>query len=341
LVYGQHGYYGTAQVKVLCPFWGKLEKDLQLVKHSVISSFEDEKKEEDTGKSELVEDEKKEEDTDKSESVYPKNSVKTMKKLPHVVYKKSLDKSEKVIERKRNRWGDGLAHPSQGTLVFFPDSWVPTQDVGESLKLFGLSSKDVERVVDRGNRLSEEMKMMYVALSPAFASAIYAYTIEDDNNVYGKLNLACRKTGRAAERRRKPYLNYLYYLNKGTGIMPTFIGRTYRGVKQRFPPNYYPVGGKITWHQLSSSSKSALVTLNFLERNSNGELMGSLFILDVDSGHEIELLSQIPDEEEVLLQVNSFFCVEKKITGERRCEELPDLAAYNLENVDIYVMKQL
>merc|ERR1719334_1820079 len=163
--------------------------------------------------------------------------------------------------------------------------------------------------------------------------------MEDDNNVHGKLNLACRRNG--VEQRRKLYLNYLYYLNKGAGLLPTYVGRAYRGIRDRLPESYYRVGSKITWNQISSSSKSALVTINFLGKTNDGDLQGSLFILDIDSGYEIQFFSEIPHEEEVLLQLNSIFSVKKKIVAQKKCEELPTLLAYNLENVDIYILKQL
>ena len=49
-----------------------------------------------------------------------------------------------------------------------------------------------------------------------------------------------------------------------------------------------------------------------------------------------------PDEEEVLLKFNTFFEVMSKLESvEEKEEALPDLAGYNLSNLDVYVLKEL
>ena len=53
---------------------------------------------------------------------------------------------------------------------------------------------------------------------------------------------------------------------------------------------------------------------------------------------DISHFSLFPDEEEVLFKFNTFFKVMSKLENvEGKEDALPDLAGYNLSNLDVYV----
>jgi len=245
--------------------------------------------------------------------------------------------------RDTNRMGDGLGDPLMGKKTFFPETWKPTKSVFESLRPFALSEKDIEMIKDKGKRLEVEANFIDLNVSADYASAIYAYTLEE-NCIYKKLNKACRSDSTINKRRLNVYRDYLYYVNEAATSLPNFRGRTYRSIKTRLPEGIYPIGETITWHQLSSSSVKADVTTNFLGKSNNGESVGSIFVLDVKAGKEISMFSEFPDEEEVLLRLNTFFKVAKKIEKDQEKRAIiGKKAAFNVGNmelVDVYHLEQ-
>merc|ERR1712012_789262 len=95
--------------------------------------------------------------------------------------------------------------------------------------------------------------------------------------------------------------------------------------------------------QLSSTSKKQQVARKFLFSPDGSKLSGSFFAIDVKSaGKEIEMFSAFPDEEEVLLKYNVFFKVVKKLETEaEKKAELPHLSAYDMTDLDVYILRQL
>jgi len=261
---------------------------------------------------------------------------------PLKMYNESSKKFEKEIvgTRKRNRWGDGLEDPSSGVKTFFPASWKPSKEVDQSLDLMGLTKKEITEVMARGAQYQKVAMQVGISVSPDFAAAIYAYTMEEPN-VYQKLNSACRSKGRRAKLLLDICRDYLYHLSKACTTMPNFTGRTYRGINIRLSPKKYPLGEVITWHQMSSTTKKMTAALPFLGKTANGGLEGTLFLVDVKAGKEIDLFSAFPSEDEVLLELNSFFVIDSKIEGKQQKHELlEDLSAYNMELLDVYILKQ-
>jgi hypothetical protein len=247
---------------------------------------------------------------------------------------------EQVRKRNCNRWGDGLEDPSSGVKEFFPSAWKPTKELDQSLIVMGLTKKEVEDVLLHGAQHQQMAKQIDILVSPGAAAAVYAYTMETPN-IYAKLNAACRSTGRRAKLQLGIYRDYLYHIFKASNTMPNFVGRSYRGIDVRLSPKKCPVGEVITWQQMSSTTKKMTATLQFLGRSINGGLEGTLFVVDVNAGKEIDLFSAFPNEDEVLLELNSHFLVAGKIEGKQnKCEVLEDLAAYNMEQLEVYLLKQ-
>lgn len=250
-------------------------------------------------------------------------------------------KQKEIVEtRRRNRWGDGLEDPVSGVKEFFPPTWKPTKELDESLDAMGLTKKEVQQVLADGARCQEMVKQIGISVSADSAAAIYAYT-QEEPNVYNKLNAASRGRGNRAKLLLNIYRDYLHHLYNASTTMPNFAGRTYRGITVRLASNKYPVGEVITWHQMSSTTKRITATLPFLRRTASGGLEGTLFVVNVIAGKEIDLFSAFPNEDEVLIPINSFFLVEAKIEGKQmKSNMLKDLSAYNMELLEVFVLKQ-
>ena len=125
------------------------------------------------------------------------------------------------------------------------------------------------------------------------------------------------------------------------GVCENYVGTCYRALKIKLAPHVYAEGKTTTWQQFSSATKKQLVTYTFLERDGM-KLLGSLFVIHSTKAKQIEELSVIPEEEEVLFGCNSHFRVMRKI--EQDAEKkllLLDLAGYDLLGMDVYELKQL
>merc|ERR1712007_200072 len=146
--------------------------------------------------------------------------------------------------------------------------------------------------------------------------------------------------GKMAEVKLRRYRNYIYHLNKSIAAFPNYTGICYRGVGVRFPEALYETGKMVTWQQFSSASKSELVSMTFLI-NSDGALCGSMFILNVASSKAIEDVSDYPAEQEVLLNFNSHFVVEEKVSDDgQKHHLLPQLEKYDLTSLDVIRLQE-
>jgi len=245
------------------------------------------------------------------------------------------------MKRDTNRGGDGLDKPHPGDKLLFPESWTRTKSFEESLEAFCLSRKEINDLVDFGVRKKIHAKELNIELTSDHASAILAYTQETSNNVYEKLNAACRCSNAKNDLELASYRDFLDYLIQAVEAMPNFVGRAYRGIDVYVAPKLYEVDSTITWHQFSSCSKNALITAKFLGHTGKS-LEGSLFVLQLTNGKEISSFSQFPGEEEVLVAPNSYFKVMQKLEGEQAKKKfVPALDGYKLENLDIYRLKQI
>ena len=102
-----------------------------------------------------------------------------------------------------------------------------------------------------------------------------------------------------AERRLAVYRDYLHHLTEAISTIPAFLGVVYRGIDCKLNPASYAVGSTITWQQFSSASKKAQQARKFLQPVGASGLGGSLFVIEVKTGREIDAFSAFPEEEEV------------------------------------------
>jgi len=173
-----------------------------------------------------------------------------------------------------------------------------------------------------------------------YAMAIYAYTQETEEQLYIKLNKACRTPTNTEEKKLAVYRDYLYHIDQAMGTLVNYQGFVYRGVRSKISADVYKVGSKITWTQLSSCSKSPLVATKFL--GNQYKLEGTLFKIYTKTGKEIADYSEFQDEDEVLLAFNKFFTVLERVNKTpKKKKALKELSSYDLSHLDVYVLQQI
>mmetsp|Transcript_13987 Transcript_13987/g.27769 ORF Transcript_13987/g.27769 Transcript_13987/m.27769 type:complete len:298 (-) Transcript_13987:229-1122(-) len=244
--------------------------------------------------------------------------------------------------REKNRWGDGLEAPAAGSRTFFPDGWRPQRDVRAALQVFGHSEQDVNTLFDDARRQMAILQIVNVSMADSLVAAVLAYTKETPN-VYLKLNMACRTPGGYWDRVLEAFRDYLYHLDRSIQALPNFSGQAFRGITDSSLSAAYRVGDVVTWQQFSSTSKVARQAFTFLVKDGN-TLSGSLFVLQVLTGKELELCSEYPQEQEVLLPLNSHFRVDEHIAQQdrdRKLQVLPLLSNYDATALQLYLLTQL
>ena len=241
------------------------------------------------------------------------------------------------------RWGDGLDAPAAGARNFVPQGFEVTLDVPEAIARFGHSASHVTQIMDAGRAKAFTSP---TPLAAAHAAALYAYT--EETTLYGTLNYTMRTphtSSTPTDNDLKRYADYLTHMSSALGSLPTHVselqGKVYRGIKVLLNPDVYAPGKRITWQAFSSSTKKQMATLEFVNI-SGRKLSGSLFIIDSITAKDIRHFSAIPSEEEVLFPPNSQFKVEKVVTSEQEKKALlNELSAYDMTDLDVYVMKQM
>ena len=226
-----------------------------------------------------------------------------------------------------------------------PQGFEVTLDVPEAIARFGHSASHIEQIMVAG-RARAKASTSNFALAPAHAAALYAYT--EESPLYGTLNYTMRTphtSSTPTDTELKRYADFLVHTEKALGSLPTHVselhGKVYRGIKVLLNPDVYAPGKRITWQAFSSSTKKQTATLEFVN-TSGRKLSGSLFVIDSITAKDIRHFSAIPSEEEVLFPPNSQFKVEKVVASEQEKKALlADLGAYNMTDLDVYVLKQI
>ena len=206
--------------------------------------------------------------------------------------------------------------------------------MAESIKVFGKhSEKQLRHTMKQGEAIARfKLQVVNIKVAPAKVAAVFAYT-QERPKLYADLNKACRTSGGHWEALLEQYRDYLYHLNRAINSFPNFVGTAYRGSMDLGCADAYQVGMDITWQQFTSSSKQLRVAVRFLKKQGKG-LGGALFVLEINAGKEVELCSNFPDEEEVLLGLNSHFRVAAKAeTKEEKHAMVPFLKDYNISNL--------
>ena len=241
------------------------------------------------------------------------------------------------------RWGDGLEAPAAGARNFTPQGFEVTLEVPEAIARFGHSASHIALIMDEGRAKAFTAPTKIAA---AHAAALYAYT--EETTLYKTLNYTMRTPhtdSTPTDTELKRYADYLTHTSSALGSLPTHVselhGKVYRGIKVLLNPDVYAPGKRITWQAFSSSTKKQMATLEFVNQLPGRKLMGSLFVIDSITAKDIRHFSAIPSEEEVLFPPNSQFKVEKVVESEQEKKALlKDLGAYNMTDLDVYVLKQ-
>ena len=255
----------------------------------------------------------------------------------------SLAVSEHPVARVK-RWGDGLEAPAAGSRHFVPQGFELKLDVPEAIECFGHSKSHVGKIMDAGRAKASKSP---TPLAPKHAAALFAYT--EETPLYGTLNYTMRTPhtpSTPTDTELKHYADYIVHTEAALSSLPTHVsemqGKVYRGIKVLLNPDIYAPGKQITWQGFSSSTKKQMATLDFLTVLPGRKLNGSLFVIDSITAKDIRHFSAIPSEEEVLFPPNSQFKVEKVVTSEPEKKALLNqLGAYDMTDLDVYVLKQM
>jgi hypothetical protein len=127
-------------------------------------------------------------------------------------------------------------------------------------------------------------------LSQDEAAAVYVYTLE--TALYRKLNASLRSADREALVRF--YFSYLRLFLSTLDKLPRQTLKVWRGVALDLKTDY-PIGGKVTWHGVSSCTTKKSAALGRIQYG------GTLFYVHAVSAVSISKLSAIVTEEEYLL----------------------------------------
>jgi hypothetical protein len=155
------------------------------------------------------------------------------------------------------------------------------------------------------------------------------------------LNYTCRTSGKLTDEKLEKYRDYLYHADHALSSLSSFIDDVFRGTKNYVPDHVYKEGATITFQQLSSASQSQMVAKGFLKQEGK-KLLGTMFRIGSLSGKLIEAFSAFPEEKEVLFKLNSHFKVLKRVADQDEKKNiLMDLTAYDMSDLDLYLLKQI
>jgi len=232
------------------------------------------------------------------------------------------------------RWGAYAAASKAGRRNFFEIGWEPKRTTTEAIREFD---------VFEDHQISElfrwaEKKFERLKCTKNHAAILRSYTAE--SGLYAELTLTCRTDGEESESKLKSYGDYIDLLDEAAGNLQSHLGRCYRGINKRVIADSYAVGSWVTWQGPSSASQDPMVPLDFVDRVGN-KLTGTYFVIDSTSGKKLHEFSQFPNEMEVFFRTNSFFKVCHRLEAELdKRERVPELALYDVTNLDVYVLEQ-
>jgi hypothetical protein len=242
------------------------------------------------------------------------------------------------------RWGDGIEAPAAGTRHFVPPGFEVKRDVEQSIAMFGHSSAHVAVIMEAGRSKAASSPF---SLAAAYAGAIYAYT--EETPLYGTLNYTMRtphtqKT--PTDTQLEFFADYIVHSERALNCLPTHVsekdGAIYRGIKVLLSKDLYSPGKQFTWQAFSSATSKQTATLEFVQVLPGRKLLGSLFVIHSITAKDIRHFSAFPSEEEVLFPSNSQFKVERVVTSvQDKAALLTELTAYDLSDLDVYVIKQV
>eukprot|EP00667_Euglena_gracilis_P018574 EG_transcript_19737 len=103
--------------------------------------------------------------------------------------------------------------------------------------------------------------------------------------------------------------------------LPSYEGKSYRGIKCQVSPAEFVVGGTICWTAFSSASQRKAVAEEFAKPPAEGRGVGTLFFVTSFGAKPISAISRYPDEAEVLFPPNTLFQVTSTLFGDSEIGE--------------------
>eukprot|EP00727_Mastigamoeba_balamuthi_P012996 m51a1_g8319 hypothetical protein (810) ;mRNA; f:119496-123757 len=202
----------------------------------------------------------------------------------------------------------------------FPPGYSPSQSCEQSLRANAaeLSLSNVETMIASVNCfINEELKfsdppeMKLLDQSELFAIVAYTFDFGDsqpEDNLYHKLNNDLRQRMKA---KMECWWGYLYYLMNGLKKLPDVDEVLYRGIpadKAKMLEKEYAMGRRIRWTAFSSTTNNLEVAKNFAGPG------GVIFRIKGNSGRNIQSISFIKGENELLLNPNITFRVKRTLS---------------------------
>eukprot|EP00727_Mastigamoeba_balamuthi_P002630 m51a1_g12364 hypothetical protein (761) ;mRNA; f:580269-582847 len=163
-------------------------------------------------------------------------------------------------------------------------------------------------------KFADPPEMKLLDSNELFALVAYTYDLgyaKPEDNLYFKLNADLRQRMKA---KMEAWWGYLFYLMGGLQKLPDVNETLYRGVpvdKAKAVEKEYASGRRIRWTAFSSTTKDLTVAAN----NFAGP-GGVVFRITCSSGRDLQNISYIKGEGEILLSPNVTFRVKRPVHNE-------------------------
>jgi len=206
---------------------------------------------------------------------------------------------------------------SLNNMVPFFASCTETGSLYELLKNAGVCVDEVLRKAQIvATRAAKQGVLEKLNIEFEDALCIAAFTIEPETNkqaaMYNVINQALRK--RRSEKNLSPVKNLIVHFLRCLRKLPRVTKNVvYRGIDKNIESRM-SIGSTATWWGFTSTSWDMGVTSTFIKEN------GSLLVLDGPlDGYDITLLSEFPNESELLLEPETHFKIISKVNMGRMC----------------------
>ena len=195
--------------------------------------------------------------------------------------------------------------------------------IADALRSVGINNEMVKKAVKEctsAGNCAENMGKLFDGFTKEDATAVALYTFDFrgndfEFNPYRIINKALAFSNEAELRRAS---GLLYIVMCSLRKLPRCTGKTlYRGVRGGVDVSSYKEGSTVVWRGLSSTSPDMSVTKAFLAKSSdNGNVKGTLFVIENGWGYDIQQYSLFPEETEILLEPERRFYVQSVLPAD-------------------------
>eukprot|EP00456_Euglypha_rotunda_P050082 TRINITY_DN40198_c0_g1_i1.p1 TRINITY_DN40198_c0_g1~~TRINITY_DN40198_c0_g1_i1.p1 ORF type:complete len:323 (+),score=22.32 TRINITY_DN40198_c0_g1_i1:67-1035(+) len=251
--------------------------------------------------------------------------------IDEVIFYSEEDGKERILPTAPS-WSEFGNWSITKAFEFLKKITAPSKESKEPLEIELIRNGIGEWSLTKAKELVKEVQKIYpyASIPTENLLAISAYT---STTCYYEINQALRRHGALNAHTSTQILKWhhtIYNILCGFRALPSFWGRVYRGIRntpQKIIKSWCE-GNEIRLDGFTSTSKSLPKALSFTQGNDS-----VLFIIESQTGREIQSISFHPDEEEVIFRPWTYFkikeCIEprnKYDCWKFRIEELyPDI----------------